>query len=170
MATVAGELGVMINRLVDLSLRYRYLVLAIYFGVGLWGYVALRQASIDALPDLSDHQVIVFTDWAGHSAPEVEDEGHYPLTVHLAGFTRSSRTGPISISRGRACSSVSALSASCCRRAWCRRSAPMQPESGTSSGTRSRVHRGVCRNFARSRTGSFAINSTQYPASPKSPR
>jgi Cu(I)/Ag(I) efflux system membrane protein CusA/SilA len=53
----------MINRLVDVSLRYRYVVLAVYVCLGAWGYVALRQTSIDALPDLSDHQVIVFTDW-----------------------------------------------------------------------------------------------------------
>ena len=77
----------MINRLVDLSLRYRYVVLALYVGLGLWGYVALRQSSIDALPDLSDHQVIVFTDWPGHSAQEVEDQVTYPLTVNLQGLT-----------------------------------------------------------------------------------
>ena len=77
----------MINRLVDFSLRYRYLVLAFYVGLGLCGYVALRQASIDALPDLSDHQVIVFTDWPGHSAQEVEDQVTYPLTVNLQGLT-----------------------------------------------------------------------------------
>jgi len=77
----------MINRLVDLSLRYRYIVLALYFGLGLWGYAALREAPIDALPDLSDHQVIVFTDWPGHSAQEVEDQVTYPLTVNLQGLT-----------------------------------------------------------------------------------
>ena len=77
----------MINRLVDFSLRYRYFVLAVYVCLGLWGYVALRQTSIDALPDLSDHQVIVFTDWPGHSAQEVEDQVTYPLTVNLQGLT-----------------------------------------------------------------------------------
>ena len=77
----------MINRLVDLSLRYRWVVLALYVGLGVWGYVALRQASIDALPDLSDHQVIVFTDWPGHSAQEVEDQVTYPLSVNLQGLT-----------------------------------------------------------------------------------
>jgi Cu(I)/Ag(I) efflux system membrane protein CusA/SilA len=79
----------MINRLVDLSLRYRYLVLAIYVCLGAWGYLALRQTSIDALPDLSDHQVIVFTDWPGHSAQEVEDQVTYPLTVNLRADRRT---------------------------------------------------------------------------------
>ena len=76
----------MINRLVDFSLRYRYVVLAVYVCLGAWGYVALRQTSIDALPDLSDHQVIVFTDWPGHSAQEVEDQVTFPLTANLQGL------------------------------------------------------------------------------------
>ena len=41
---------------------------------------------IDAIPDLSDNQVIVFTDWPGHSAQEVEDQVTYPLTVNLQGL------------------------------------------------------------------------------------
>ena len=76
----------MINRLVDLSLKYRGLVLAIYVGLGVAGYVALRTSAIDALPDLSDNQVIVFTEWTGHGAQEVEDQVTYPLTVNLQGL------------------------------------------------------------------------------------
>ncbi|HEX5217793.1 MAG TPA: CusA/CzcA family heavy metal efflux RND transporter [Vicinamibacterales bacterium] len=76
----------MINRLVDLSLKYRGLVLAIYAGLAVAGYLALRSSAIDALPDLSDNQVIVFTDWTGHSAQEVEDQVTYPLTVNLQGL------------------------------------------------------------------------------------
>ena len=41
---------------------------------------------IDAIPDLSDNQVIVFTDWQGHSPQEVEDQITYPLTVNLQGL------------------------------------------------------------------------------------
>ena len=76
----------MINRLVDLSLRYRGVVIAIYVCLAAAGYAALRANAIDALPDLSDHQVIVFTDWSGHSAQEVEDQVSYPLTVSLQGL------------------------------------------------------------------------------------
>jgi Cu(I)/Ag(I) efflux system membrane protein CusA/SilA len=76
----------MINRLVDLSLKYRGLVLAIYIGLAVAGYAALNASAIDALPDLSDNQVIVFTDWPGHSAQEVEDQVTYPLTVNLQGL------------------------------------------------------------------------------------
>ena len=76
----------MIHRLVDLSLKYRGLVLAIYIGLAVAGYAALRTSAIDALPDLSDNQVIVFTEWTGHSAQEVEDQVTYPLTVNLQGL------------------------------------------------------------------------------------
>src|SRR6186713_3243350 len=76
----------MIHRLVDLSLKYRGLVLAIYIGLAAAGYAALRTSAIDALPDLSDNQVIVFTEWTGHSAQEVEDQVTYPLTANLQGL------------------------------------------------------------------------------------
>src|SRR5260370_21190609 len=41
---------------------------------------------VDAIPDLSDNQVIVFTDWSGRSPQEVEDQVTYPLTVNLQGL------------------------------------------------------------------------------------
>ena len=76
----------MINRLIELSLKNRVIVLAAYLALGLWGAWALRVAPIDAIPDLSDNQVIVFTDWTGHSAQEVEDQVTYPLTANLQGL------------------------------------------------------------------------------------
>jgi Cu(I)/Ag(I) efflux system membrane protein CusA/SilA len=54
--------------------------------VGGWGYWALLTTPIDAIPDLSDNQVIVFTDWTGRSPQEVEDQITYPLTVSLQGL------------------------------------------------------------------------------------
>src|SRR5216683_1381057 len=76
----------MINRLIELSLKNRFLVLALYIGLAGWGWWALTATPIDAIPDLSDNQVIVFTDWAGHSPQEVEDQVTYPLTVNLQGL------------------------------------------------------------------------------------
>src|SRR6187401_822907 len=76
----------MINRLVELSLRNRAIVLGIYLALALWGAWALTTTPIDAIPDLSDNQVIVFTDWSGHSAQEVEDQVTYPLTTNLQGL------------------------------------------------------------------------------------
>jgi copper/silver efflux system protein len=76
----------MINTLVELSLRNRFLVVAASVALSLWGWHALRTTPIDAIPDLSDNQVIVFTDWPGHSPQEVEDQVTYPLTVNLQGL------------------------------------------------------------------------------------
>src|SRR5688572_11512102 len=76
----------MINRLIDVALRNRFLVIAVYLGLAGWGWWALGHTPIDAIPDLSDNQVIVFTDWAGHSPQEVEDQVTYPLTTNLQGL------------------------------------------------------------------------------------
>jgi Cu(I)/Ag(I) efflux system membrane protein CusA/SilA len=76
----------MINRLIAFSLRNRALVLLVYSALAVWGAWALTATPIDAIPDLSDNQVIVFTDWSGHSAQEVEDQVTYPLTSGLQGL------------------------------------------------------------------------------------
>ncbi len=76
----------MIDRLIEISLRNRFLVIALFVLIGGWGYWALLTTPIDAIPDLSDNQVIVFTDWAGRSPQEVEDQVTYPLTVSLQGL------------------------------------------------------------------------------------
>ena len=55
----------MIHRLIEMSLRNRGLIIVLYLGLALWGYWALTRTPIDAIPDLSENQVIVFTDWTG---------------------------------------------------------------------------------------------------------
>src|SRR5687768_5075144 len=76
----------MINRLIDIALKNRFIVVVLYLGLAGWGWWALRSTPIDAIPDLSDNQVIVFTDWPGHSPQEVEDQVTYPLTTNLQGL------------------------------------------------------------------------------------
>src|SRR5947199_10387201 len=76
----------MINRLIELSLKNRVVVVAVYLVLAGWGWWALTSTPIDAIPDLSDNQVIVFTDWSGHSPREVEDQITYPLTTNLQGL------------------------------------------------------------------------------------
>ena len=76
----------MINWLIGASVRNRFLVIAFFVLVAGWGYWALVTTPIDAIPDLSDKQVIVFTDWSGRSPQEVEDQITYPLTVSLQGL------------------------------------------------------------------------------------
>ncbi len=76
----------MIQQLIEFSLRNRFLILLAYVLVAVWGYWALLRTPIDAIPDLSENQVIVFTDWPGRSPQEVEDQVTYPLTVNLQGL------------------------------------------------------------------------------------
>src|SRR6266568_650104 len=76
----------MINRLIEFSLKNRFLILLVYALLAVWGYWALVHTPIDAIPDLSENQVIVFSDWAGRSPQEVEDQITYPLTVNLQGL------------------------------------------------------------------------------------
>jgi Cu(I)/Ag(I) efflux system membrane protein CusA/SilA len=76
----------MIHRLIELALRNRGVVVVLYIGLALWGYWALVRTPIDAIPDLSDNQVIVFTDWTGRSPQEVEDQVTYPLVTNLQGL------------------------------------------------------------------------------------
>src|SRR6478672_5887761 len=76
----------MIHRLIEWSLRNRGLVIVFYLGIAAAGYWALVRTPIDAIPDLSENQVIVFTDWTGRSPQEVEDQVTYPLVTSLQGL------------------------------------------------------------------------------------
>src|SRR5919107_2910567 len=76
----------MISKLIELSMRNRAVVVAVYLALAAWGYWALLSTPIDAIPDLSDNQVIVFTDWPGRSPQEVEDQVTYPLVTNLQGL------------------------------------------------------------------------------------
>ena len=76
----------MINRLIEWSLRNRFLVAcATLLIIGL-GVRSVFQTPVDAIPDLSENQVIVFADWPGRSPQEVEDQLTYPLSVNLQGL------------------------------------------------------------------------------------
>ena len=76
----------MISRLIEFAMRNRALTVAVYLALAGWGYWALLATPIDAIPDLSDNQVIVFTDWPGRSPQEVEDQVTYPLVTNLQGL------------------------------------------------------------------------------------
>lgn len=76
----------MIHKIVEWSLNNRGIVIVIYIAVAAAGYWALTRTPIDAIPDLSDNQVIVFTDWTGRSPQEVEDQVTYPLVTNLQGL------------------------------------------------------------------------------------
>ena len=76
----------MISALIKWSLHNRFLVLGATLLLFGWGLFAIRRVPIDAIPDLSENQVIVFADWEGRSPREVEDQVTYPLSVNLQGL------------------------------------------------------------------------------------
>jgi Cu(I)/Ag(I) efflux system membrane protein CusA/SilA len=79
----------MLARLIDWSLRNVFLVLlATAFAVAA-GIYALARTPVDAIPDLSDVQVIVFTEFPGQAPQVVEDQVTYPLTTAMLGVPRS---------------------------------------------------------------------------------
>lgn len=76
----------MIERLIELSIRNRFLVLVIAAALTVAGVYAMLSTPVDAIPDLSENQVIVFTDWMGRSPREIEDQVTYPLSRKLQGL------------------------------------------------------------------------------------
>jgi Cu(I)/Ag(I) efflux system membrane protein CusA/SilA len=78
----------MVEKIIEFSARNRLLVL---LGVGfalVAGIVSIRRVKLDAIPDLSDTQVIVFTEWMGRSPTLVEDQVTYPIVSKLIGTPR----------------------------------------------------------------------------------
>ena len=73
----------MIERIIEWSDRHRWLVFGATLMLILWSLDSIRKTPLDAIPDLSDPQVIVFTEWMGRSPNLVEDQITYPLVRAL---------------------------------------------------------------------------------------
>jgi len=78
----------MVHRLISWSLRNRFLVLFLAAGLFIWGAFSVKNNPIDAIPDLSENQVIVFTEWMGRGPQLIEDQITYPLVTNLQGLPR----------------------------------------------------------------------------------
>src|SRR5947208_8574766 len=76
----------MIAKIIESSVRNRWLVIFAWLGIALWGLYALIHTPIDAIRDLSENQVIVFADWMGRSPQDIEEQVTYPLSVQLQGL------------------------------------------------------------------------------------
>ena len=73
----------MIAKIIELSARNKFAVFLMMALAIVWGYWALKNTPLDALPDLSDTQVIIYTEWPGRSPDLVEDQITYPITSTL---------------------------------------------------------------------------------------
>ena len=76
----------MIEKIIEYSARNRVIILMLFALLVAWGVWAVYHTPVDAIPDLSDNQVIVFTDYPGRSPQVVEDQVTYPLAVNLQGL------------------------------------------------------------------------------------
>ena len=76
----------MVHRIIEWSLHNRWIVLLLATGLFIWGIFAVKKNPIDAIPDLSENQVIVYTEWMGRSPQLIEDQVTYPLVTNLQGL------------------------------------------------------------------------------------
>lgn len=76
----------MIEAIIDYSARNKFIIILIYATLIGWGIWSLMHTPVDAIPDLSDNQVIVFTQWMGRSPKLIEDQITYPLAGNLQGL------------------------------------------------------------------------------------
>ena len=73
----------MIEKIIEYSARNRLMVVILVCSAAAWGFWSLKNVSLDAIPDLSDVQVIVFTEWPGRSPDLVEDQITYPIITTM---------------------------------------------------------------------------------------
>jgi CzcA family heavy metal efflux pump len=78
----------MVRKLIELALRNRLVVLLVAAGLFAYGIYSINKNPIDAIPDLSENQVIVFTEWMGRSPQVIEDQVTYPLVSNLQGIPK----------------------------------------------------------------------------------
>src|SRR5271165_3897974 len=76
----------MIDAIITFSIRHRVLVIGASLALAALGAFAAWQTPVDAIPDLSENQVIVFTGWKGHGPREIEVQVTYPLSLGLRGL------------------------------------------------------------------------------------
>lgn len=78
----------MISKLIEAALGNRFIVLMIAAVLVIYGVYALKTTPVDAIPDLSENQVIIFTEWMGRSPQIMEDQVTYPLVSNLQGIPK----------------------------------------------------------------------------------
>lgn len=78
----------MVEKIISFALHNRMVVLLLASGMFGWGIYEVLHNPVDAIPDLSENQVIVFTEWMGRSPQVIEDQVTYPLVANLQGIPK----------------------------------------------------------------------------------
>jgi Cu(I)/Ag(I) efflux system membrane protein CusA/SilA len=76
----------MIHKIIELSIKYRVLVVIAFVIIAFGSILAIKNARVDAIPDIGENQQIVFTEWSGRSPKDIEEQVTYPLSVLLQGI------------------------------------------------------------------------------------
>lgn len=76
----------MLNRIIDLSLQHKALVILLFFALGAFGFKAYKEIPIDAFPDITPKQVVIYTESPGNSAEDIEKLITYPIESALSGM------------------------------------------------------------------------------------
>src|SRR3974390_2214347 len=79
----------MLTRIIDFSLKNKFIVVLMTLARLLGGVYAVRHVPLDAIPDLSDTQVIIYTEWEGQSPNIVQDQVTYPITTKMLSVPRA---------------------------------------------------------------------------------
>src|SRR5271157_4144564 len=79
----------MLKGVIDFSLRNKFIVLLGVLALLLGGVFAVRNIPLDAIPDLSDVQVIIYTEWPGQAPQIVQDQVTYPVTTKMLSVPRA---------------------------------------------------------------------------------
>jgi Cu(I)/Ag(I) efflux system membrane protein CusA/SilA len=79
----------MLQRIIDFSLKNKFIVLLGTIALVFGGLYALKNIPLDAIPDLSDVQVIVYTEWPGQAPQIVQDQVTYPITTRMLSVPRA---------------------------------------------------------------------------------
>lgn len=78
----------MISRLIRWSIQNKWIVIIMYTLMIMYGIYSVVNTPVDAIPDLSENQVIIYTEWMGRNPQIIEDQITYPLTSNLQGIPK----------------------------------------------------------------------------------
>ena len=79
----------MLRAIIDFSLRNKFVILLATIAMTVAGIFAIRNIPLDAIPDLSDTQVIIYTEWQGQAPQIVQDQVTYPMTPKMLSVPRA---------------------------------------------------------------------------------
>ena len=178
----------MLRAIIDFSLRNKFIVLLATAALTLAGIFALRNIPLDAIPDLSDTQVIIYTEWQGQAPQIVQDQVTYPITTKMLSVPRAKvvrgysfygfsfvyvifEDGTDPVLGAQPCSGIPQLAwRAACPKVSRHRSDRTRPASVGHSCIRSIRRSATSRSCARCRIGISNISSLQSKAWPRSRR